>query len=148
MSKKTTSLKKYTNWAKLSHVTQDLEFTSWPTSCGPRSYLVPLFTFEEPTASEKEKKSFDLFLRKLYSPSRAALAGLTLLSAEQCNTHWKIIVSVYEWIFSLYFIFFPPFYIKSKGKCKWHYMKKVWEWWVYIQQKKSIQFICYNRLPI
>ena len=30
---KFTFLKKYTNWAKLSHVTQDLEFTSWPTSC-------------------------------------------------------------------------------------------------------------------
>ena len=34
LKSKHTSLKKYTNWAKLSHVTQDLEFTSWPTSCG------------------------------------------------------------------------------------------------------------------
>ena len=33
LKSKHTSLKKYTNWAKLSHVTQDLEFTSWPTSC-------------------------------------------------------------------------------------------------------------------
>ena len=35
MKSKHTSLKKYKNWAKLSHVTQDLEFTSWPRSCGP-----------------------------------------------------------------------------------------------------------------
>ena len=37
MKNKHTSLKKYTNWAKLSHVTQVLEFTSWPTSCGPKT---------------------------------------------------------------------------------------------------------------
>ena len=30
LKSKHTSLKKYTNWAKLSHVTQDLECTSWP----------------------------------------------------------------------------------------------------------------------
>jgi hypothetical protein len=29
------SLKKYTDWAILGHVTQDLEFTSWTTSCEP-----------------------------------------------------------------------------------------------------------------
>ena len=31
------SLKKYTNWAILGHVTQNLEFTSWTTSCEPKS---------------------------------------------------------------------------------------------------------------
>ena len=45
---------------------------------------------------------------------RAAVpAGLTLLSAEQCNTHWKKIVSVYEWIFSLHFILFLPHFISK-----------------------------------
>ena len=34
------SLKKYTNWAMLSPVTQDLEFTSWPASCGPNTYTI------------------------------------------------------------------------------------------------------------
>ena len=37
LKSKHSSLKKYTNWGKLSHMTQDLEFTSWPTSCGPLS---------------------------------------------------------------------------------------------------------------
>ena len=29
------SLKEYTNWAILGNVTQNLEFTSWTTSCEP-----------------------------------------------------------------------------------------------------------------
>jgi hypothetical protein len=43
---------------------------------------------------EKEKKSFYLFYGNCTLLAEAA--GLTFLSAEQCNTHGKIIVSVYE----------------------------------------------------
>jgi hypothetical protein len=35
LNNKHISLKKYTNWAILGHVTQNLEFTSWTTSCEP-----------------------------------------------------------------------------------------------------------------
>jgi hypothetical protein len=35
LKNKDISLKKYTDWAILGHVTQNLEFTSWTTSCEP-----------------------------------------------------------------------------------------------------------------
>ena len=45
LKSKHTFLKKHANWAKPSHVTQNLEFSSWPKSFGPELEALELLEY-------------------------------------------------------------------------------------------------------
>ena len=120
---KHTFLKINTNWAMLSHVTQDLEIISWPTSCEPlwfdgKNHFFQFFHRNDKTS---EGRWFKLWKKNIWIPLfKASFCSLPPLwptvqfktrhgdldqtswhpwhtcSTCQCWTNWQVRISNYS----------------------------------------------------
>ena len=112
-----------------------------------RSYLVPLFTFEEPTASGKEKK-FQSFLRKLYSPSSTSRSYTFICWTMQYPWENNSLSLWMNFQPAFHPLFFCPILYQKQGTMQiWYYIKKVWEFILYKKKVNLTTNLVRTSLP-